>query len=142
VDRGLFHIVDEFQLWLLLYLLLLLAVDILLINYHHHPYTPHARHQNKHLAHPPPTQHQMKLIRIQEHNNLMLNDLHRGVAPLDREISDMHLMMMDCWIDGMILSRKGVLDDRVSDYVEAVVHGRGVEGAIVEVDAVVELMVA
>ena len=78
----------------------------------------------------------------------MLNDLHRGVSPLDHEISDMHLlmilMMMDDWIDGMILSRKGVLDDdQVNDYVEAVVHqGRGVEGAI-EVDAVVvELMVS
>ena len=76
----------------------------------------------------------------------MLNDLHRGLSLHDHEISDMHLlilMMMDYWIDGMILSRKGVLDDRVNDYVEAVVQqGRGVEGAI-EVGAVVEeLMVS
>ena len=74
----------------------------------------------------------------------MLNDLHRDLSLHDREISDMHLlilMMMDDWIDGMILSRKGVLDDRVNDYVEAAVQGRGVEGAI-EVGAVVELMVS
>ena len=75
----------------------------------------------------------------------MLNDLHRDVSPLDREISDMHLlilmMMVMDWIDGMILSRRGVLDDRVNDYVEAVVQeGRGVEGAM-EVYAAKELIV-
>jgi hypothetical protein len=55
----------------------------------------------------------------------MLNVLHRDKVLPYHEISDMHLLilmtMMDDWIDGMILSRKGVLDDRVSDYVEAVV---------------------
>ena len=74
----------------------------------------------------------------------MLNDLHRELSLLDREISDMHLlilmMMVMDWIDGMILSRKGVLDDRVNDYAEAVAQGRGVEGAM-EVYAAKELIV-